>query len=203
MVCYRINDEIILDKLLQKHNDKLIAILYSSENTSVFTKETINTTKKIKKYLKRDLSKKYENMIFGYVNLGDYKIYTNKFTDTITKDIIPRISFYFNLTRVGNIDKANIPAEELSKIIDEINTKISELIKEKETQEKSKQVETKEEIKEEKIDVIKTQLLNQRKLEELEKLKQQYLIMELEKLRRMKEQQENNYSSSQQTEDSD
>jgi len=195
MVCYRINDEMILYKLLEKNKDKLVSVLYSSENTSVFPKETINTTRKIKKIMKREISKKYENMLFCYINLGDYKIYTNKFTDTITKDIIPRISFYFNLARVGNIDNANVSNVDLSKIIDEINNKIKELLKEKEIKEKENNPEIKDN-EEEKIDKIKTQLLNQRKLEEIERLKQQYLIMELEKLRKMKEQQENIRSDS-------
>ena len=189
---YKIEKEIHIDEIMEKNPYKLIVLIFSFEHPA-FNKEVLNHTFKLKKFIKNNLNKDADT-IYLYINLQKYILRENKYSQHITKDSLPYISFYFNsnhLARILNCEN-DVFMETLQKIKEQLKEHFK-MAKEKElntgdnvnnetnadTQEKTEDHEN-----------LKEQIRQQRKLEEIEKLKQQYLINELTKLKKAKEIQE-------------
>lgn len=190
MAFYLIKNEEQIDEILKDNILRLVVILYSSQNEKIFDKETITKTKQVKKYF-NNLKDEYPNIIFLYVNLNNYGYKKNTYTNDITKNVVPRVSFYYNLSRLANIDSLDAMGD-IKDVIEKLNDKfinnkksniqIQENIEEGIPEQAVEKQPTEDEV-EKQLDV-------QRKLEEIERLKQQYLILELQKIKKMKEEQE-------------
>ncbi len=192
---YKVEKEIHIDEILEKNPNKLIVLLFSLENPN-FNKEVINNTFKLKKYIKNNLNNDNDT-IYLYVNLQKYIVKENKYSNYITKESLPYLSFYFNFNQLARI----LNSEET--IFVNTLTKLKGLIKENT---KENNTENNNESENENINTntnndnteqndttqqnLTEQIRQQRKLEEIEKLKQQYLINELTKLKKAKEIQE-------------
>ncbi len=205
MSFYLITNEEQLDEIINENTNKLVIVLYSSQNEKLFDKDVITKTKQIKKYFNQ-IKEVYHNIIFLYVNLSNYGFKKNIYTNNITKDVIPRVSFYYNLSRLANIDNIDY-LEDINNVITQLKNKIeskksSIIIEDQPIQEQIQEKlvdntsinnennKENNEIKKVADDEVDKQLDVQRKLEEIERLKQQYLILELQKIKKMKEEQE-------------
>ncbi len=196
MSFYLITNEEQLDEIINENKTKLVVVLYSSQNEKAFDKEVIKKTKQIKKYFNQ-IKEEYQNNIFLYVNLSNYGYSRNVYTHNLTKDVIPRVSFYYNLSRLANIDNIDF-LEDIKNVINQLKSKIDQKkstisieetpLHENETLNNENQ--NPPEIAKPSEDDVDKQLEVQRKLEEIERLKQQYLILELQKIKKMKEEQE-------------
>jgi hypothetical protein len=192
---YKIEKEIHIDEILEKNPYKLVVLIFSFENPT-FNKQVLNETFKLKKYIKNKLNNDTDT-IYLYINLQKYTIKENKYSQYITKDSLPYVSFYFNYNHMARIlnGEEEIFESTLSKLKEHLKDHFK-LAKEKEnnsnienTNEHNNENDNTE-IKESDQQNLTEQIRQQRKLEEIEKLKQQYLINELTKLKKAKEIQE-------------
>lgn len=191
---YKIERETYIDEIMEQNPFKLIVLMFSVESN--FDIPSLNNTFEINKHIKHNLNNETDS-IFLFVNLGKYAIKTNKYSQYITKNSLPYTSFYFNtnlLARVTSTEK-DVFISTYDKIKEQIKEHI-ELIKkkkeEKSEDENQNEVENKESNSDKSKDMenLTSHIRQQRKLEEIEKLKQQYLINELTKLKKAKEIQE-------------
>ncbi len=190
---YKIEKELFIDDIMQKNPYKLFVLIFSLESN--FNINILNNTFLIKKNIKKNFSND-NNTIFLFINLQKYTIKDNKYSQFITKDSIPYISFYFSGKHLARILSGEYDVFETTynKIKNELSEHF-ELAKKQIVQpENNKQEEHSEkedqEPKPDNMENLTDQIRQQRKLEEIEKLKQQYLINELTKLKRAKEIQE-------------
>ncbi len=190
---YKIEKEIHIDEILEKNPYKLVVLIFSFENPT-FNKQILNETFKLKKYIKNKLNNDNDT-IYLYINLQKYIIKENKYSQHITKDSLPYVSFYFNFNHIARIlnGEEEIFANTLSKLKDHLKDHFK-IAKEKENNSNIENVNIENndntEMKESDQQNLTEQIRQQRKLEEIEKLKQQYLINELTKLKKAKEIQE-------------
>ncbi len=217
MSFYKINNEILIDEIMDENKFNLICILFSSDNLSKISKEVVNNTRIIKKGIKNTLSEKYNNVIFIYVDLLNFIITKNKYSHHISKNSLPYVGFYFNNNQLASISLANL--EVIESGILQLKEKIDKLVFEKkedndmennntednniDNEEENKNIENHEEINFEQEETnkknlliqkqkIREELIKRKKLEEIEKLKQEYLINELTRIKRAKELEEQN-----------
>lgn len=165
---YKIEKEQHVDDLMLNNPDKLFVLLLSVENDQNYPKSCINNTNIIKKNIKNKLlTNNIFNDIFLFINLNKYFLKENKYTQNLSKTMLPCVIFYYN-----NEQLLKLPNVEYSKMeLAYNNTK--ELIKIK-AEEKMQQ------------EIIKI-----KKISAFEELKNKYLINELLKLKKAKEIEEN------------
>ncbi len=175
---YKITNEQFIDKIINSNPEKLIVLLFSLENN--IEKKYINTTYKIKKYIKHDIKEdenynNFDNIIFLYINLSQFVISNknSKYILDINKDNLPYISFIY-----GNMNLARIKNTDFHTFKDQI-LQFNNVVK--------KDIEKK----------IKDKITEQRRLDEIEKTKQNLLIIELNRIKKSKEIQEQIEKSSQ------
>lgn len=175
---YKITNEQFIDKIINSNPEKLIVLLFSLENN--IEKKYINTTYKIKKYIKHDIEEdanynNFDNIIFLYINLSQFVISNknSKYILDINKDNLPYISFIY-----GNMNLARIKNTDFNTFKDQL-IQFNNVVK--------KDIEKK----------IKDKITEQRRLDELEKTKQNLLIIELNRIKKSKEIQEQLEKSSQ------
>ena len=187
---YKVEKEIHIDEIFQKNPYKLIVLIFSFENPAI-GKEVINSTFKLKKFIKTNLNND-ANTLYLYINLQQYIVKDNKYSQHITKDSLPYISFYFNKNHMARIlnGEPEIFFQTVTKLKDHLKDHFK-IAKESEINKDNNEEDSKaEESKAEEQQNLTEQIRQQRKLEEIEKLKQQYLINELTKLKKAKEIQE-------------
>jgi hypothetical protein len=191
---YKIEKEIHIDEILEKNPYKLVVLIFSFEHPT-FNKQVLNETYKLKKYIKNKLNND-DNTIYLYINLQKYIIKENKYSQNITKDSLPYVSFYFNSNHIARIlnGEEEVFMNTLVKLKDHLKDHFK-IAKENNQFEQTNNIQNNEnenttEIKESDQQNLTEQIRQQRKLEEIEKLKQQYLINELTKLKKAKEIQE-------------
>ncbi len=198
---YKIEKETFIDEIMTNNPHKLFVLIFSVESN--FNVNTLNATFTIKKNIKKNFSND-SNTIFLFINLQKYAIKENKYSQYITKESLPYISFYFTGKHLARILSAEYEVFDntYKKLKHDLNehfelaNKNAQVQEEKENNEHNvKESENNEEQQEQtqnndNIDNLTDQIQQQRKLEEIEKLKKQYLINELTKLKRAKEIQE-------------
>ncbi len=206
---YKIEREAHIDEIMEQNPYKLIVLIFSVESN--FEIPALNNTFEINKHIKHNLNEDFDS-IFLFINLAKYAIKTNKYSQYITKNSLPYTSFHFNtnlLARITSTEK-DVFISTYDKIKEQIKEHI-ELVKKKKEEnnlgtndDKNKNEETNEvnELNKESnsdkskdMENLTSHIRQQRKLEEIEKLKQQYLINELTKLKKAKEIQEQMESS--------
>lgn len=217
MSFYKINNEILIDEIMDENKFNLICILFSSDNLNKISKEVVNNTRLLKKGIKKTLSEKYNDVIFIYVDLLNFIITKNKYSHNISKNSLPYVGFYFNNNQLASISLANL--EVIESGILQLKQKIDKLVFEKKEDNNiiNNDEENNEEINEEVINnenndetnnlqeeettkknlliqqqQIREEFIKRKKLEEIEKLKQQYFINELTRIKRTKELEEQN-----------
>jgi len=180
---YKVEREIYISELMNNNPDKLFVLIFSLDSN--FQQEVLNDTFTIKKNIKSKLINEH-NTIFLYINLQKYIIKDNKYSQSITKDSLPFVTFYYK----GNL-LAKITQTEYD-VLEETYNKLHENLEEhfKISAKNSEELD-KSDKADENMDELTDKIKQQRKLEEIEKLKQQYLINELTKLKKAKEIQEN------------
>lgn len=213
MSFYKINNEILIDEIMDENKFNLICILFSADDLNKFSKEVVNNTRIIKKGIKNTLSEKYNDVIFIYVDLLNFVISKNKYSQYISKNSLPYVGFYFNNNQLASISLANL--EVIESGILQLKEKIDKLVFEKkednniednniDNEEENKNIENHEELNLEQEEPskknlliqkqqIREELIKRKKLEEIEKLKQQYFINELTRIKRAKELEEQNH----------
>jgi hypothetical protein len=191
---YKIEKESFIDDIIEKNPYKLFVLIFSL--ASNYNTHILNNTFLIKKNIKNNFSND-SNTIFLFINLQKYTIKDNKYSQFITKESIPYISFFFNGKHLARILSAEYDVFETT--YNKIKNELSEHFELAKKQIKSESVIQQEPLNNEKeekhekhdnMENLTDQIRQQRKLEEIEKLKQQYLINELTKLKRAKEIQE-------------
>lgn len=213
MSFYKINNEILIDEIMDENKFNLICILFSTDDLNKFSKDVINNTRIIKKGIKKTLSEKYNDVIFIYVDLLNFIISENKYSKYIGKNSLPYVGFYFNNNQLASISLANL--EVIESGILQLKEKIDKLVFEKkkdnniednnniDNDEENKHIENHEELNLEQEETskknlliqkqqIREELIKRKKIEEIEKLKQQYFINELTRIKRAKELEEQN-----------
>ena len=190
---FKIEREAYIDEIMKNNPDKMIVLIFSLEAN--FDKSVLNNTFTLKKYIKKNLSNE-TNMIFLFINLQQFLIKENKYSNFITKDSLPYVSFYHNFKQLARITTTELDVfkntlEKLKEYLDENkNNEQEKNNKEKENDNVDNHNENVDEEKPEELNNLTDQIRQQRKIEEIEKLKQQYLINELTKLKKAKEIQE-------------
>ncbi len=193
---YKIEKETFIDEIMANNPYKLFVLIFSVESN--FNVNTLNATFNIKKNIKKNFSTD-NNTIFLFVNLQKYAIKENKYSQYITKESLPYISFYFTGKHLARILSAeydvfettyNKLKNELTEHFELVNKNVHKEEEVNDNQNKETNQELNNQEPNENIDNLTEQIQQQRKLEEIEKLKKQYLINELTKLKRAKEIQE-------------
>ena len=168
---FKIEKESNIDILMEKNPYKLFVLIFSV--TSNYFPSVINDTITIKKNIKNNKNTE-PNTIFLFIDLRNYILKNNKYSSSIEKNSVPYISFYFNNKELAFINNAEYSVFE--ETFDQLKEKLAEHFKISRVESETKPTsELKEHIKQ------------QRKLENIEKLKQQYMINELTKLKKAKE----------------
>lgn len=170
MNVYQVNKETVIDKFVLENDDKLIVLTLGSSN-KIEDQENIT---KLKKYIKHDLAPNNLSSIFLYVDLNTEYIATkHQYTKKVTKNNIPVGLFIYDkqvLAMVGSMD-----VESLKEAFNKIKTDISNIY--------DKQL---EELKQQQLEIVK-----QKKLEKIQNIKNKLIVEELEKLKHLKELEEN------------
>lgn len=229
---YLVKHETHIDDLMKKNQNKLIILLFSTNNPQIVDQEnTIN----LKKFIKHELSIRYKDVVIIYINLSDFMVTDNKYTSKFTKLDLPVTLFILNtdiLAKIANtsitylddtlvtikqrLDSLGIkpitqPAPQPSVTINMPNIqtppKPTEIVAPQPAVQPVTQPAVEPAVQPvaqptisttPQLDthIIQQQLLNQRKLEEIERLKKVYMVNELEKIRKAKEEQENHKTES-------
>ncbi len=202
---YKIEREIHIDELMQKHPYKLFVLIFSVDNN--FDTKILNNTFTIKKNIKKNFSED-TNSIYLFINLQKYIIKENKYSKFITKDSIPYISFYFNFNHLARITNTEYDLFESTyhKIYEQLEDHFKLASNNNNDNnnddnndnnndgnnddDNSNTNISNRESENNNLDELTEQVRQQRKIEEIENLKQQYLINELTKLKKAKEIQE-------------
>jgi hypothetical protein len=204
---FKIEREAYIEEIMKNNPNKMIVLIFSLESN--FDKLVLNNTFTLKKYIKKNLANETE-IVFLFINLQQFLIKENKYSHSITKDSLPYVSFYYNFKQLARITTTELDVfkntlEKLKEFLEnenkekENNDQDQDQDQDQEDKEdkevkdnnenKDQDIKEKEE-KPEELNNLTDQIRQQRKIEEIEKLKQQYLINELTKLKKAKEIQE-------------
>lgn len=177
---YKVTHEQQINDILEKNQDKLTIIVFSVEDNNILN---INTDRNIKKTLKT-LSQKYAEHIFVYVDLKKYMLKDEIYTQIVNKDNIPFTYFYYKKKGLCTIQKSNSESitETLNKIIIDILPKLMS--------EKKQEPEIKNPV--EKLLEATSEINTREKLEQIEKVKQDRYVEELQKYKLLLKENEKN-----------
>jgi len=173
---YKIEKESHIDEIFEKNPYKLIVLIFSVVKD--FDKTALNNTFLLKKNIKHNFNTD-DNTIFLFIDLRNYLIKSNKYSNNIKPDTVPYTTFYFNSNQLARI--LNTECETFDKTYNQLKDKLTEHFKLAHR---------------ESTDKLKEQIKEQKKIENIEKLKQQYVINELLKLKKTKQIEENNETES-------
>ena len=125
---FKITNENTINEIFENHKEKLICLIFSDSNTSYVYKELhLN----IRKAIKRDLTKLFNNILFLIVDLSDYMITNNFYTKNINKESIPYVAYYYKNKELATITTATPDSihkacldilQELKKVLNKLKT---------------------------------------------------------------------------------
>ena len=136
---WSVHDENEIFEIIQKNKNKMITLVFSSDNSQILP-QNINIS--IKKFIKRNLAPKNLNEIFIFVNLSKYGAsQENYFAKSINRQNLPYVQFLIHTNdtkRLCIIEKADVNSIQISH--DTVNSKIKDIIKlkSKQCEEKNK-----------------------------------------------------------------
>jgi hypothetical protein len=105
---WSVDNENDIINIFQKNNNKLVTILFTSENNNMLNKNIYMSTKKT---LKRDLASKYKDEVFIYVNISDYSASEmNFFAKNIVKNNLPYLQIFLGNKRLCVIENTDSDA---------------------------------------------------------------------------------------------
>lgn len=195
---YRVNSEDDLDEIINKNEFRLVMIFFSAKKPPLIP---INVDIYIKKLLKHELSKKYNDNIFIYVDLLDYKLRsTDKYVNRVTKNELPYVEFYYNKRLIGNITNINKDIEKLFDTLDKLNNSILEKVfsNHKVSVEETKNIINSNSNSESNKNIIKDNNMNEdyekelsKRMEKINELKKKAILEEYEHLCKIKKNEEN------------
>jgi asparagine N-glycosylation enzyme membrane subunit Stt3 len=168
---FKIKDEESIDFILEKYKFNLVIVMYVSIQT--IPKDIL---KKIKKLLKRNLAKDYQDIYFLYVNIDDYKNTNNKYSQLVNNNNIPYAQYFLNNNLLCSID--SVKPEELINVLKAIKKDIDNNVYKQDTQNNQ-------------VNIIEQQLNQQKKMEKIQEMKTAILLKELNKIKKLKEFKEN------------
>ena len=130
---YQVNSESQIDEILQNNTESLIVLVFSISNPE-YVPTNINLS--LKKEIKRNISKKYKDVIFLYIDLNSYfeekRIYTRNI------NVLPFASFIWRNQEFGNI-KSVLP-EYIDDVIPKIFSNIKTFLELQKKEEHEKQL---------------------------------------------------------------
>lgn len=178
---FKIEKESNIDEIMEKNPYKMIITIFSVVKD--FEKTALNNTFILKRNIKHNLNTD-EDSIFLFIDLRHYLIKSNKYSNMIKPDTVPYVSFHFNSNQLARI--LNTEWDTFENTYKQLKEKLSEHFKlaHRDSTEK-----------------LKEQIKEQKKIENIEKLKQQYVINELLKLKKTKQLEENTNDTEENTPD--
>lgn len=196
MSCYLIGREESIDDVIRNNQNSLITLLFSTTNFAKVTKkELVNTTALIKKEFKKNALENNANIaketrdIFVFVDLTNYLVTENKYTRTANINTMPLILFFYKGSQIASIQKADV--ESFKTTYDKIKEKLLTTNTNNTTNNTTTNNTTMTGNSEEGTAALSLQqVIQQKRREEIERLKQEYALKELIKLKKAKELQE-------------
>jgi hypothetical protein len=168
---YQITHELEINEILENNKDKITTVIFSTNNGQILN---VNLNRSIKKTLKQ-LSEKYTDHIFVYADLEKYFFKEESiYTKTIKGYNIPYTYYFYEMNQIAKIEATN--SDDLIKATEELITKILPV---KQNMAKVSSLE--------KLLQVSQELNSREKIEQIEKIKQQKYLEELEKIRLLKE----------------
>lgn len=122
---FQVISESQISEILQNNAEMLTVVIFSASNNCIVPTET---NVHLKKKIKREISIKYKNVIYLYVDLNKYHQNPDerKYTQLINRETVPLSLFIWRNEEVGNIK--GVSAEDIDNVIPKIFANIQNFI---------------------------------------------------------------------------
>jgi hypothetical protein len=161
---YKIKREQLIDEVFKENPNKIIVLFFTYYDAN-YDINIVNNVNKIKKHIKTNLSNE-DNSIFLLIELQNFLISHNTYSSNISKNNLPIMRFYYNSENISEINNVN------DILFIDMYNKIKEFIEFNNTNNEK--------------NILIEQIQQQKKLEVIDKLKQEHIINELNKIKFIK-----------------